>query len=95
MSRCAMRFALILAWVIAPDSLFAQAGASPAGVGLDELKEVPFSSLSSPYITPLGMAALSIRPTEWKHAETDNFIYHYFHGFVATPVSVEAEFYPE
>jgi hypothetical protein len=66
---------------------------SPAGTGLDELKEVNFAALSNPYITPLGTAALSIRPTEWKHAETDNFIYHYFHGFVATPVSVEAEFY--
>jgi hypothetical protein len=66
---------------------------APAGTGLDELKEVSFASLSNPYLTPLGTAALSIRPTEWKHAETDNFIYHYFHGFVATPVSVEAEFY--
>ena len=64
-----------------------------APVGLDGLKEVPFTALSSPYVTPLGAAALSIRPAEWKHAETDNFIYHYFHSFIATPVSVEAEFY--
>ena len=69
------------------------AAVAPAGTGLDELKEISFASLSNPYITPLGTAALSTRPTEWKHAETDNFIYHYFHGFVATPVSVEAEFY--
>ena len=61
--------------------------------GLNPLKEVPFRSLSNPYVTPLGSAALSIRPDEWKHAETDNFIYHYFHDFIATPVSVEAEFY--
>ena len=61
--------------------------------GLDALKEVPLASLSSPNVTPLGQAALSIRPTEWKHAETDNFVYHYFHSFIATPVSVEAEFY--
>ncbi len=67
--------------------------ASSAAVGLDGLKEVPFSALSNPYVTPLGAAALSIRPTEWKHAETDNFVYHYFHSFIATPVSVEAEFY--
>ena len=57
------------------------------------LKEVAFAALSNPYVTPLGAAALSIRPAEWKHAETENFVYHYFHGFVATPVSVEAEFY--
>ncbi len=62
-------------------------------IGLEGLKEVPFASLSQPYVTPLGQAALSIRPTEWKHAETPNFIYHYFHDFIATPVSVEAEFY--
>ena len=62
-------------------------------VGLDGLKEVPFTALSNPYVTPLGQAALSIRPTEWKHAETADFVYHYFHDFIATPVSVEAEFY--
>ena len=61
--------------------------------GLNALKDVPFTSLTSPYVTPLGQAALSIRPNEWKHAETDNFVYHYFHSFIATPVSVEAEFY--
>ena len=70
---------------------------SPGGAfgqgGFNGLKDLPFSSLSSPYVTPLGSAALSIRANEWKHAETDNFIYHYFHGYVATPVSVEAEFY--
>ena len=67
--------------------------ASPADTELGALKEVPFASLSNPYVTPLGAAALSVRPTEWKHAETDNFIYHFFHGFIAAPVSVEAEYY--
>ena len=61
--------------------------------GLNALKEVAYHALSSTSVTPLGGAAMSIRPTEWKHAETDNFIYHYFHDFIATPVSVEAEFY--
>ena len=56
-------------------------------------KELPFSALSSPYVTPLGQAALSIHPSEWKHAESDNFIYHFFHAYIAAPVSVEAEFY--
>ena len=49
--------------------------------------------LSDRAFTPLGQAALAIRPQEWKHAETANFIYHYFHSFVAAPVAVEAEFY--
>jgi len=57
------------------------------------LKEVPLQSLSDRAITPLGQAALSIHPNDWKHAETTNFVYHFFHGFIAAPVSVEAEFY--
>ncbi len=61
--------------------------------GLNALKEVPYHALSATSVTPLGGAALTIRPGEWKHAETENFIYHYFHDFIATPVSVEAEFY--
>ncbi len=81
-------FLLVGFWLPAEWNLLGQ-----AAEGLDGLKEVPFTALSNPYITPLGTAALSIRPTEWKHAETENFVYHYFHGFVATPVSVEAEFY--
>lgn len=68
-------------------------GNSAGPQGLNALKEVSFHALSSTNVTPLGGAALSIRPNEWKHAETDNFIYHYFHDFIATPVSVEAEFY--
>ena len=80
-----------------PAGAFAQSGPSRAPeatvAGLEGLKEVSFASLSNPYITRLGTAALSIRPAEWEHAETENFIYHYFDSFVATPVSVEAEFY--
>ncbi|HEX8313130.1 MAG TPA: hypothetical protein VF614_17525 [Chthoniobacteraceae bacterium] len=57
------------------------------------LTEVPFQRLSSTVVSPLGKAALGIRPAEWKHTETTNFIYHYFQSFIATPVSVEAEFF--
>jgi hypothetical protein len=57
------------------------------------MKEIPLAQLSDKSVTPLGQAALGIRSTEWKHAETTNFIYHYFQSFVAAPVSVEAEFY--
>ncbi len=77
-----------------PGQTLTPAVANTAGPqGLNALKEVPFRTLSSSSVTPLGAAALSIRTNEWKHAETDNFIYHYFHDFIATPVSVEAEFY--
>jgi hypothetical protein len=75
---------LIAFW---PALLFAQAPADPA------LHEVTLQALSDRNFTPLAQAALTIRPAEWKHAETTNFIYHYFHSFIAAPVSVEAEFY--
>src|ERR1043165_6025569 len=61
--------------------------------GETTLREVPIQALSDRSFTPLAQAALSIRPTEWKHAETTNFIYHYFRSFVAAPVAVESEFY--
>ena len=61
--------------------------------GNGALKETSLELLSDRALTPLGKAALSIRPSEWKHAESANFVYHFFHSFVAAPVSVEAEFY--
>jgi hypothetical protein len=57
------------------------------------LAEVEFSQLSQRDPNPLGEKALAIHPEQWKHAETDHFIYHFVHSYVATPVSVEAEFH--
>jgi hypothetical protein len=57
------------------------------------LREVEFSQLSQRDPNPLGEKALAIHPEEWKHAETEHFIYHFVHSYVATPVSVEAEFH--
>src|SRR2546423_1646163 len=57
------------------------------------LSEVDFSQLSQRDPNPLGEKALAIHPDQWKHAESDHFIYHFVHGYVATPVSVEAEFH--
>jgi len=57
------------------------------------LREIPLSQLSDRQFRALGQAALRIRANEWKHAETPNFIMHYFQSFVAAPVTVEAEFY--
>lgn len=62
-------------------------------VGLNPLTEVEFSQLSQRDPNPLGEKALAIHPDQWKHAETEHFIYHFVHGYVATPVSVEAEFH--
>ena len=58
-----------------------------------DFKAVPMSALSDANVSTLGRQALAIRPTEWQHAETDHFIYHFFQSFVAAPVSVEAEFF--
>ena len=57
------------------------------------LPEVEFSQLSQRDPNPLGEKALAIHPEQWKHAETEHFIYHFVHSYVATPVSVEAEFH--
>ena len=57
------------------------------------LPEIEFSQLSQRDPNPLGEKALAIQPEQWKHAETEHFIYHFAHGYVATPVSVEAEFH--
>lgn len=57
------------------------------------LREVPFQALSDHQLTPLGQAALGLRAQDWKHAESENFVYHYFQSFIAAPVAVEAEFY--
>lgn len=42
---------------------------------------------------PLGTRALAFNPQDWKHGETEHFIYHFQRSYVATPVSVEAEFH--
>ncbi len=62
-------------------------------IGLNALPEVEFSALSQRDPNPLGEKALAINPEQWKHGETDHFIYHFVHSYVATPVSVEAEFH--
>src|SRR5437764_12977360 len=57
------------------------------------LAEIEFSQLTQQGPNPLGEKALAIHPEQWKHSETDHFIYHFVHTYVATPVSVEAEFH--
>ena len=61
--------------------------------GLNALTEVEFSQLSQRDPNPLGEKALAIHPEQWKHGETEHFVYHFAHSYVATPVSVEAEFH--
>ncbi len=88
-----MRLALALlftATVLRPIPSWAQDAYTP---GLNALTEVGFSALSQSDPNPLSEKALAIYPDQWKHAETEHFIYHFVHSYVATPVSVEAEFH--
>jgi len=75
------------------DAVLAVSAAHAQLTDSSSLKEVEFSQLSEPDPNPLGEKALAIHPELWKHGESDHFIYHFFHSFVATPVSVEAEFH--
>jgi hypothetical protein len=60
--------------------------------GLNALPEVEFSRLTQQDPNPLGAKALAINPRQWKHGETEHFVYHFVDSFVVTPISVEAEF---
>ena len=77
---------LLTTWILS-----ATAEDSPA-IGLNSLPEVEFSRLSQRDLNPLGEKALAIHPEQWKHSETEHFIYHFVHSYVAARVSVEAEF---
>lgn len=92
MNRAGLIFALLL-----PGTAVVFAQDTPTG-GDDSrvtsgLEEVELSKLTDSNISALGREALAIEPELWKHAETKNFVYHFFHGYVAGPVSSEAEFY--
>src|SRR6201982_3691162 len=76
--------------------LFALLSIMPAAVaqtGLNSLPEVEFSQLSQTDPNPRGERALSINPTQWKHGETEHFMYSLSRSYVAPPISVEADFH--
>jgi hypothetical protein len=56
------------------------------------LVEKPFNQLSNQQVDELGQKALAIRPDQWKHAETDNFILHYRRVTEAKRVAREVEY---
>ena len=85
-----LRASLFCIFAIA-SSAAAQAPATTPG--LDALPEVEFSQLSQRDPNPLGQKALALHPEQWKHGETEHFIYHFINSYVITPISVEAEFH--
>jgi hypothetical protein len=74
-------------------SLAAAAPAQSPTPGLNALPEIEFARLTQRDPNPLGQKALAIHPAQWKHAETEHFIYHFADTLMATPISVEAEFH--
>lgn len=84
-------FKILFAVLTGP--LLTPALAQSSGPGLNALPEVEFSRLTQRDPNPLGQKALAIHPEQWKHGETEHFIYHFVDSFVATAVSVEAEFH--
>src|SRR5438132_2563497 len=66
---------------------------SSSTMAINALPEVEFSQLSQRDPNPFGGRALSIHPDQWKHGETEHFIYHFVSSYVVTPISVEAEFH--
>ena len=89
-----MRFIKFLPAIL-PVILALTAMAQPPATspGINALPEVEFSRLSQRDPNPLGARALAIHPEQWKHGETEHFIYHFVDSFVVTPISVEAEFH--
>ena len=79
--------------VLATMSIFGVATASAQINDSSSLREIELAHLSQRDPNALGEIALGIQPEQWKHAETEHFIYHFIHSYVATPVSVEAEFH--
>lgn len=88
-----VRFFAYTASILATCVTLATAADEEPVAGLNALPEVDFSALSQSDRNPLGAEALAIHPQEWKHGEGDHFIYHFIHSYVATPISVEAEFH--
>ncbi|MGI9089074.1 MAG: peptidase MA family metallohydrolase [Chthoniobacterales bacterium] len=89
----ASRFLPILLLLALGTSTRAEDDSSLPVSGLNALPEVAFANLSQQDLNPLGAQALAIHPEQWKHGETEHFIYHFTRSYVATPVSIEAEFH--
>ena len=81
-----MRFVPIFVFLVA-----SACADQPTAIGA--LPEIAFEKLADRMLTALGKKALQIRPGDWKHGETEHFVYHFFDRPMASVVSVEAEFY--
>ena len=84
---------LVWAFISIMMTTFPLTGQEQAASGLNSLAEIEFSRLSQRDPNPLGEKALALHSEQWKHGETEHFIYHFISSYVVTPISVEAEFH--
>lgn len=56
------------------------------------LRQEPWEKLSDQEISRVGQEALAIRPQQWRHGETENFIFHYRGLSDALQIAREIEF---
>lgn len=56
------------------------------------LRQEPWEKLSDREISRVGQEALAIRPQQWRHGETENFIFHYRGLSDALQIAREIEF---
>ena len=75
--------------ILPPMSLSADTGEPPRDI---PLVETPWADLSNKEVGEYGQTALAIKPEEWKHAETQNFILHYRRVTEARKVAREVEY---
>ena len=84
---------LVISFLVFSLTVAAASAQLATTTGLNSLPEIPLAQLSQQDRNPLGTKALAINAADWKHAETEHFVYHYQRSYVATPVAVEAEFH--
>jgi hypothetical protein len=66
---------------------------APAAAAAANVPNVPWRELSDRVISPEGKRALSFNPDQWRHAETDHFVYHYWDEKEAETIYLHAEVY--
>jgi len=64
-----------------------------ASIARTETDTIGWGELSDKDVSPWGRAALSLDKENWKHAETEHFIYHFMDDKPAETVLVHAEAY--
>mgnify|MGYP002623422152 FL=1 len=89
-----MKFSPFCSWICAGWMTVATLAANPESTPPPDAKlvEKKFEELSSVKLSPLGEKVLAINPRKWRHAESDNFVYHFRRVTEAQRVVREVEY---